>query len=83
MKQIGIDIEPDKQFRFNNDALYYRFGSFKTEEEQLKATYWRNRIANFDNLRDFMHQQRLEPAVQMENTRKVLGARQIIEDASF
>ena len=55
LKQIGIDIEPDKQFSFNNDALYYRFESFKTEEEQLKATYWKNRIANFDNLREFMH----------------------------
>ena len=40
-------------------------------------------MANFDKLRQFMHDQRLAPAVQLDNTRKVLEARQNIDDASL
>ena len=61
----------------------HKFTNFQTQDEQLKATYWKNRMANFDKLRKFMHDARLLPAVQLENTRTVLETRQIIDDASL
>ena len=61
--EVGIQIDPEKRFEFNNTALYNRYTDFTSEVEKYMSTAWKFRVSSFDKLRGFMRKQALSPAV--------------------